>query len=89
MLINPEERRDLKKANKRLILFLAIVFVFDAFIAFLLFQYTNIHSVLCGFIIIVITTILYLLFMWICGKIDKKRKKKLIESGKKDPFTKE
>ena len=75
------------KTYKRLAIFLVIVFIFDAFIAYLFYRYTQINTVLCGFIIIVITSILYLLFLWICGKIDKRKKKKLEESGKKDPFT--
>ncbi len=89
MLINPEEKRDLKKSNKRLVIFLLITFFLDGFIAFLFFKYTKIHTALCVFIILVITTIFYLLFLWICGKIDKRRAKRLEESGKKDPFTKE
>lgn len=89
MMINPEERRDLKKANKRLIIFLALVFFLDGFICFLFYQYTNMHPVLNGFLIIVITTFLYLLFMGICAKIDKRKARRLEESGKKDPFVKE
>ncbi len=89
MMINPEERRDLKKANKRLIIFLALVFFIDGFICFLFYQYTNMHPVLNGFLIIVITSFLYLLFMGICAKIDKRKARRLEESGKKDPFVKE
>ena len=87
-MLNPEQKRDLKKSYKRIFIFIAIVFIFDVFIAFLFFKYTKIHSVLCGFIIIVITSLLYLLFLMICGKIDKRKQRKLSESGKKDPFTK-
>lgn len=87
MILKPEQSRDLKKNYKRLAIFLVLVFVFDVFIAFLFFKYTKIHSVLCGFIIICITGVLYLLFLAICDKIDKRKKKKLEESGKKDPFT--
>lgn len=83
----PKESRDLKKTYKRLVWFLVGVFIFDVFIAFLLFKYTNINQVLCGFIIIVISGILYLLFLAICAKIDKSRKQKLEEKGEKDPFT--
>lgn len=83
----PKESRDLKKTYKRLVWFLVGVFIFDVFIAFLLFKYTNINQVLCGFIIIVISGILYLLFLAICAKIDKRRKQKLEEKGEKDPFT--
>ena len=89
MMINPEERRDLKKANKRLIIFLALVFFIVGFICFLFYQYTNMHPVLNGFLIIVITSFLYLLFMGICAKIDKCKARRLEESGKKDPFVKE
>lgn len=89
MLINPDEKRNLKQTSKRLMIFLAIVFLIDAFIAFLFFEYTSMHPVLCGFIVIVITSVLYLIYLWICSKIDKRREKKLLESGKKDPFTKE
>lgn len=88
MMLKPTERRDLKKNTKRLSIFLVSVFILDAFVAFLLFKYTKIHSVLCGFIIIVITAILYLLFLIICAKIDKRKEKRLAESGKKDPFSK-
>ena len=87
-MMKPEDKRDLKKSYKRLALFLAIVFVFDAFIAFLFFKYTKINEILCGFIMVVITGILYLLFTLICAKIDYNKKKKIEESGKKDPFTK-
>lgn len=87
MVLKPEQSRDLKKNYKRLALFLVLVFVFDAFIAFLFFEYTKINSILCGFIIICITGVLYLLFLWVCAKIDKRKAKRLEESGKKDPFT--
>ncbi len=86
-MLDPKERRNLKVSNKRLAIFLAIIFVFDCFIAFLFFKYTNLHSVLCGFIIIVITAILYLLFLLICAKIDKNKEKKRANRGKRDPFT--
>ena len=89
MLINPKEKRDLKKSYKRLAIFLLIAFIFDSFIAFLFFSYTNMHEALCGFIIIVITAILYLLFLFICAKIDKKKAERLARDNKKDPFSKE
>ena len=46
------------------------------------------HPVLNGFIIICITAVLYLLFLVICAKIDKKKKEKLEANKNKDPFTK-
>ena len=87
-MLKPQESRDLKKTYKRLAWFLVIAFVLDAFIAFLLLKYTTIGEVWTGFIIIVFSTFLYLLFLWLCAKIDKKKKQRLEESGKKDPFTK-
>ncbi len=88
MIINPKEKRDLKKSYKRLAIFILVAAFIDSFIAFLFFFYTNINQVLCGFIIIVITTILYLLFLYICAKIDKKRAERLAKENKKDPFSK-
>lgn len=88
-MLMPKESRDLRKTMKRLGIFLLIVFLFDVFICFLFFKYTNINKVLCGFIIICITAVLYLLFLFICAKIDKKKKERLEKSGKKDPFTKQ
>ena len=88
MALKPEQKRDLKKTNKRLIIFLLVAFFIDAFIAFLIYNYIpKIHPVLCGFIIIVITAILYLLFFLICAKIDKRREERIKNSGKQDPFT--
>lgn len=86
-MLKPEISRDLKKKQKRLGLFLVLVFILDVLIAFLFFKYTQINKVLCGFIIIVITAFLYLLFLGVCAKIDKRKEKRLAESGKKDPFT--
>lgn len=87
-MLLPKESRDLRKSYKRLGIFILIVFILDVFICFLFFKYTNMHPVLNGFIIICITAILYLLFLAICAKIDKKKKEKLEKSGKRDPFTK-
>ena len=86
-MLQPQESRNLKKSYKRLAIFLIVVLLFDAFIAFLLYKYTNISSVLCGFAIIVFTTLLYLLFLLICAKIDKRKKERIEKAGKKDPFS--
>ncbi|MBQ8444046.1 MAG: hypothetical protein IJX25_01655 [Clostridia bacterium] len=87
MQLRPNEARDLKKSYKRLGWFLLGVLLIDAFIAFLLYSYTSIGDFLCGFIIVVITGVLYLIYLWICAKTDKKKKEKLEKSGKRDPFT--
>ncbi len=87
-MLLPDQRRDLRKTYRRLIWFLVGVFILDVFICFLFFTYTNMHPVLCGFIIICITAILYLLFLVICAKIDKKKKDKMEMNKNKDPFSK-
>ena len=84
----PNESRDLKRKTKRLFIFLAIVFGLDVFICFLLLYYTALSSAVCGVIIVAITTILYLLFLLLCAKIDKKRETKQKENKTKDPFSK-
>lgn len=89
MQLRPNERRDLKTSIKRLGWFLLGVVLIDAFFAFLLYYYTAISDVLCGFIIIVITSLLYLVYLWICSKIDKRKKEKLEKSGRKDPFARD
>ena len=88
MVISQEEKKVLRKKMRRLVIFLIPTFLIDGFIAFLFYSYTNMHPALCGFLIIVITSILYLLFYAICAKIDKRRGKRLAESGKTDPFKK-
>ena len=88
-MLMPKESRNLKVRAKRLLWFLSFVFIFDVFICFLFFKFTNMHPVLNGFIIICITGLLYLLFLGICAKIDKRKKEKLEKSGKIDPFTKQ
>ena len=88
MIINPKEKRDLKKTCKRLAIFLVFAFIFDGFIAFLFYSYTKISDVLCGFIIIVVTSVLYLLFYLICAKIDKKKAERIARENKRDPFSK-
>ena len=89
MLLSPKESRDLKKTYKRIAIFLVGVFLFDAFICFILYSYTGLidYPVVVGIIIIGITTILYLLFSIICAKIDKKREDKKQKSTQKDPFS--
>ena len=87
MLLSPKESRDLKKTYKRIGFFLLGVFLFDAFICFLFYSYTQVSSVVVGIIVIAITTVLYLLFSLLCAKIDKKREEKKAKSTKKDPFS--
>lgn len=86
--MKPEESRDLRKNSKRLMWFLLCIFLFDAVIVFTLINYAGLSPVLSGFIIIVITAVVYLCFWLICAKIDKKNKIKHEKESYKDPFTK-
>ena len=86
--MKPEESRDLRKNSKRLMWFLLCIFLFDAVIVFTLINYAGLSPVLSGFIIIVITAVVYLCFWLICTKIDKKNKIKQEKESYKDPFTK-
>ena len=89
MLLSPKAGRDLKRTYKRIAIFLVGVFLIDAFICFILYSYTGLidYPVVCGIIIVAITTILYLLFSLLCAKIDKKREEKREKSTKRDPFS--
>ena len=84
-MMTPKDSRDLKKTSKRLMWFLIAVFIFDAFICFLLIKYADMHPAVNGLIIICITGLLYLLFLAICAK---KKQERIAKSGKKDPFSK-
>ena len=86
--MKPEESRDLRKNSKRLMWFLLCIFLFDAVIVFTLINYAGLSPVLSGFIIIVITAVVYLGVWLICAKIDKKNKIKQEKESYKDPFTK-
>lgn len=82
-----KDSRDLKRKYKRLLIFLAIIFVVELVLCYLLMM-AGLSNVLCGVIIVLTASIFYLLFLWICAKIDKKRAERLEKEATKDPFTK-
>ena len=82
-----KDSRDLKRKYKRLLIFLAIIFVVELVLCYLLMM-AGLSNVLCGVIIVLSASIFYLLFLWICAKIDKKRAERLEKDATKDPFTK-
>jgi phosphotransferase system glucose/maltose/N-acetylglucosamine-specific IIC component len=49
---------------------------------------TGISPILNGFIIIVLACIFYLLFLFICAKIDKRKEERMKDEETKDPFIK-
>ena len=88
MQLKPTERRDLRRSYKRLGLFILGIFLIDAFIAFLIYRSNpEFSGFLCGLIIVCVTTVFYLLYLWVLKKLDARKKEKLEKSGKKDPFS--
>jgi len=81
-------KREMKRKVKRTTWFIGIYFVFALFFCALL-QVAGIKSpVLNGLILIVTAGVFYLLFLWICAKIDKKREEEKNEKPKEfDPFS--
>lgn len=82
-----KDSRDLKRKYKRMLIFLAIIFVVELVLCYLLMM-AGLSNVLCGVIIVLTASIFYLLFLFICAKIDKKRAERLEKEATKDPFTK-
>ena len=85
--MNPKQSRDLRKNYKRLMIFLISFFVFALIVCYLLMR-TGISPILNGFIIIVLACIFYLLFLFICAKIDKRKEERMKDEETKDPFIK-
>ena len=82
-----KDSRDLKRKYKRMLIFLAIIFVVELVLCYCLMM-AGLSNVLCGVIIVLSASIFYLLFLFICAKIDKKRAERLEKEATKDPFTK-
>ena len=79
------ERMILKQRLKRLGLFCLIVLIPICFLAFGL-AYAGLSQAWNIVIIVCVLFLLFGLFMMTCSALDKRKKKKLKESGKKDPF---
>lgn len=79
-------KRENKNKVKRVAWFLGIYFVLALFLCALLII-AGIPQWLNMMIIVVFGGILYLLFLFLCGKIDKKKEEKAKEKTKEfDPF---
>ena len=82
------ERREFNKKMKRAGIFIACYFVVALLISSLLIIYTDIPQWLNGLVIVISASVFYLIFLWICVKIDKKKEQKTEESLRKnDPFS--
>lgn len=85
-MIDPEQHKKLHKNYKRLLWFIPLFFLFALAIFFVLYTYAKLSPVLIGFIIICIASIFYLLFLFVCGRIDKKKDEKREANKNRDPF---
>ena len=82
------ERMVLKDRLKKLGIFCLIVFIPVLVLSVVMMCY-GVPQVVNIIVTVVILFVLFFLYLYICSVIDKKREKKLKESGKKDPFSEE
>ena len=85
-MLVPKESRNLKKQFKRTLWFLVGIFVFCLVESYLLIL-AGVSAVWNGVIIISTAAVFYLIFLCICAKIDKRKKKEEVETKTKDPFS--
>ena len=85
-MLDPQQHKSLHRNYKRLMWFIPLFFVFALAIFFVLYTYAHLSPVLIGFIIICIATVFYLLFLFVCAKIDKKKDEKRESESNRDPF---
>lgn len=79
------EKQELKRRIKRLGLFFLIVLVPSLVLAVVLEFYAQIPQWATVLVLVVVLSILYLVFLWICSKLDKQKEERM--SKKKDPFS--
>ena len=84
--MDPRTNKKLHKSYKRMIWFICGFFLFAMVIAYLL-HLAGLNEILIGFIIICLASVFYLLFLFVCAKIDKKKEGQAKEKSKRDPFT--
>ena len=85
-MIDPQQHKSLHKNYKRLMWFIGLFFVFALVICGLLLK-AGLKPVVCGVIIIALAGIFYLLFLFVCAKLDKKKDAKREQEKNRDPFT--
>lgn len=74
--VNMSGRRLMKQQMKRTMWFICVYAVIALIISAVLIVYTNIPQWLNMLVIVVIAGVFYLLFLWICAIIDKKKAEK-------------
>lgn len=82
------ERMILKDRLKKLGIFCLIVFIPVLVLSVVMMSF-GVSEAVNIIVTVVILFVLFFLYLHICSVIDKKREKKLKESGKKDPFAEE
>lgn len=82
------ERMVLKDRLKKLGIFCLIVFIPVLVLSVVMMSF-GVSEAVNIIVTVVILFVLFFLYLYICSVIDKKREKKLKESGEKDPFSEE
>lgn len=82
------ERMVLKDRLKKLGIFCLIVFIPVLVLSVVMMSF-GVSEAVNIIVTVVILFVLFFLYLYICSVLDKKREKKLKESGKKDPFSEE
>ncbi len=82
-MLEPKDRRPIKKTMRRFVWFVVAYFVVALVVAGLLIAYTNIPQWANIIICVVLAGAMYLVFLWICAKLDKKEKEKEESQPKK------
>ena len=82
------ERMVLKDRLKKLGIFCLIVFIPVLVLSVVMMSY-GVSETVNIIVTVVILFVLFFLYLYICSLIDKKKEKRLKESGKKDPFSEE
>lgn len=82
------ERMVLKDRLKKLGIFCLIVFIPVLVLSVVMMSF-GVSQVVNIIVTVVVLFVLFFLYLYICSLIDKKKEKRLKESGKKDPFSEE
>ncbi len=82
------ERMVLKDRLKKLGIFCLIVFIPVLVLSVVMMSF-GVSQAVNIIVTVVVLFVLFFLYLYICSLIDKKKEKRLKESGKKDPFSEE
>ena len=82
------ERMVLKDRLKKLGIFCLIVFIPVLVLSVVMMSF-GVSQAVNIIVTVIVLFVLFFLYLYICSLIDKKKEKRLKESGKKDPFSEE